>query len=478
MRSLLAVAGALLLMTTAAGGAAGAGAANQSDHVQDIGCDAVPTPDGDAYFYASISGVFGTDAYLDVWSSPDEDAELVWTRDYDRPVSMSFSSTSLEATIPLLPSGEAHIAATLEPAFDPSFTDSGKDANSHYRVTVKGTGYAPTGTLTLPGGAPVPFGAPECAASDVQVKSIFSQPHAFVRSFSSTNGSCELTNADGDTANVFLGILDEGELFFDSFVTDSGGGQVSAAGVGAIVAGSVSLVLDEYDPQTGDNTGGQGSADVSLTETGDDFSFVAKSSNSTTRVTGSLVDVEGALTTSLGAFDLGPCVITAVRDKEHTNATNGPKPGGKRPANDLPAGAQTLTVGGKASVSTKGAQVPSEAEYPCMDIEDFDGTIVRVPVEHTVWYKIAGTGRSITVDTAGSSYDTVVAVYAGSADASATVACLDDTPLQPFGRTLQTSVTFPTTVGTTYWVQIGGINEGVFGDDTNVPYGNLRVRVR
>jgi len=54
----------------------------------------------------------------------------------------------------------------------------------------------------------------------------------------------------------------------------------------------------------------------------------------------------------------------------------------------------------------------------------------------------------------------------------------DNTPLQPFGRTLQTSVTFPTTVGTTYWVQIGGINESVFGDDTNVPYGNLRVRVR
>ena len=72
-------------MTTAAGGAAGAGAANQSDHVQDIGCDAVPTPDGDAYFYASISDVFGTDTYLDVWSSPDEDAEVVWTRDYAAP---------------------------------------------------------------------------------------------------------------------------------------------------------------------------------------------------------------------------------------------------------------------------------------------------------------------------------------------------------------------------------------------------------
>ena len=475
MRSLLAVLGALLLMTTAAGGAAGAGAAKQSDHVRDIGCDAVPTPDGDAFFYAGISDLFGTDAFLDVWSSEDE---LVWTRDYDRPASMSFSSTSVEVTIPLLPSGEAHIAATLEPAFDPSFTDSGKDGNSHYRTTVTGTGYAATGTLTLPGASPVPFAAPACAASDVQVRSTFSQPHAFVRSWSSTNGSCELTNADGDVANVFLGILDEGELFFDSFVVDSDGDEVSAAGIGPIVSGSSSLVLDEYDPETGENTGSLGSADVSLAETGDDFSFVAKSSNATTRVTGSLVDVEGTLTTSLGSFNLGPCVIAAVRNKEHVNATNGPKPGGKRPANDLPAGAQVLKVGGKASVSTRGARVPSEAEYPCMNIEDFDGTIVTVPVEHTVWYRIAGTGRSITVDTAGSSYDTVVAVYAGSADASATVACLDDTPLQPFGRTLQTSVSFPTTLGTTYWVQIGGINEGVFGDNVNVPYGNLRVRVR
>ena len=118
-----------------------------------------------------------------------------------------------------------------------------------------------------------------------------------------------------------------------------------------------------------------------------------------------------------------------VRSKEHTNATNGPKPGGKRPANDLPSGAQTLKVGGKASLSTKGARVPSEADYPCMVVEDFDGNTIIIPVEHTVWYKIAGTGRSITVDTAGSSYDTVIAVYAGAADAGATVACLDDMPL-------------------------------------------------
>ena len=234
MRSLLAVLGALLLMTTAAGGAAGAGASKQSDHVQRHRLQrASPRRTAIASFYASISDVFGTDGYLDVWSSEDEDAELVWTRDFDRPVSMTFGPTSADVTIPLVPSGEAHIVATLEPADDPSFTDSGKDGNSRYRMTVTGTGFAATGTLTLPGSDPVPFGPVDCAASDVAGRrSFFSQPHAFVRTFSSTNGLCELTNEDGDTASVFLGIFDEGELFFDAFVTDSGGDELSAAGVG------------------------------------------------------------------------------------------------------------------------------------------------------------------------------------------------------------------------------------------------------
>ena len=49
--------------------------------------------------------------------------------------------------------------------------------------------------------------------------------------------------------------------------------------------------------------------------------------------------------------------------------------------------------------------------------------------------------------------------------------CVDDVPVLPFGRTLQAAVTFPTVVGTTYYVQAGGLAE-IF------PYGNLRVRVR
>jgi hypothetical protein len=51
------------------------------------------------------------------------------------------------------------------------------------------------------------------------------------------------------------------------------------------------------------------------------------------------------------------------------------------------------------------------------------------------------------------------------------VACVDDVELQPFGESLQAAVTFPTTVGTTYYIQIGGFPDFL-------PYGNLRVRVR
>ena len=474
MRSLLAVLGALLLTMTAVGGAA-AGAFKESDHVRDLGCDGVATPAGTAFFYASTSDLFGTDAFLDVWDDTDQ---LVWTRDFDRPAAVTFGPTSAQATIPLLPSGEALVQASLEPAGDISFTDAGKDGNSRYRTTVIGTGYAATGTLTLPGGGPIAFGPDGCNASDVRIQNFFSQPHASVRSFSSTNGSCELTNNDGDTATVFMAIEDDATLFLDAFVRDSGGDEVGASGVGDIVAGSVAMTLDEFDPETGEPTAAEGTAQVSLTESGDDFSYVLRSSNGAQRVTGSLVDVGGAIATSVGSFNLDPCVIAALRIKEHTTPSNGPKPGGKRPANDLPTGAKTLRVGSKASVSTKGAQVPSEAAYPCMVVEDFDGTLITIPVEHTVWYRVAGTGRPITVDTAGSSFDTVVAVYGGAPDAGATVACLDDTPLQPFGRTLQASVTFSSVVGTTYWIQVGGINEDVFGNDPHVPYGNLRVAIR
>jgi hypothetical protein len=80
----------------------------------------------------------------------------------------------------------------------------------------------------------------------------------------------------------------------------------------------------------------------------------------------------------------------------------------------------------------------------------------------------------ITVDTTGSSFDTVMQAYTLGAGAFSFVpnACDDDVPQVPFGRSLQAAVTIPTVVGTTYYFQIGGF------PDTQYPYGNLKVAVR
>ena len=163
------------------------------------------------------------------------------------------------------------------------------------------------------------------------------------------------------------------------------------------------------------------------------------------------------------------------RSKVLVTAPKGPKPGGKVPTNDLPSGAKSLAIGGSANVQTKGASPDREAVFDCVIFEDENGAPFEVPVANTVWYKFTGTGRSVTVDTAGSDFDTVLATYtAGPGGTFTPVAngCDDDVPTPPVGRSLQAAVTIPTVAGTTYYVQIGGFPDSAF------PFGNLRVSIR
>jgi hypothetical protein len=87
----------------------------------------------------------------------------------------------------------------------------------------------------------------------------------------------------------------------------------------------------------------------------------------------------------------------------------------------------------------------------------------------TAWLTIEGTGTSITIDTAGSAVDTVLAVYTGN-PATTELACNDDV-----SSAVQTStVTIPTDPNTTYRVQVG-----VFCSDAiscaTVPGGAVQV---
>jgi hypothetical protein len=383
-------------------------------------------------------------------------------------------------SIPLLPSGTATVAGTLTPVDTFTGDDRFREGNSSYRYTVAGTVYAFEGALTLPGvSGPIAFGPDGCSGSEGDSTLFATQPHATVRSYTSTGGFCQLANGNGDTADVWLG-ADDRDLWVDGSVTDSGGSMIGFYGGGTVGAdGTVTIDLSEYDTDTGADLGSNGSAAIALADTGETFSYTLQGSNGFERTRGSVLDVEGTLATSLGTFDLGPCVTTDQQSKRVDTPSSGPKPGGKRPANDLPPGAIAASAGYRGTVATRGAQMPSEAGYPCLEFTDpFDGSTFVIPVAYTVWYKVAGTGSPVTFDTAGSDFDTVVAVYAGGPDAGSTVGCVDDVPLQPVGRTLQAAVTFDTAVGTTYWIQAGGLDEDVFGPDPWSPYGTLKVAVR
>jgi hypothetical protein len=88
-------------------------------------------------------------------------------------------------------------------------------------------------------------------------------------------------------------------------------------------------------------------------------------------------------------------------------------------------------------------------------------------MRNTLWYRFAGTGSEVTVDTAGSRFDTMLAVYVPTAAGLTEIACVDD----PGPRVAQAAIALDTEVGTTYYVQVGGFLSGFQPSE----YGVLRV---
>jgi hypothetical protein len=80
-----------------------------------------------------------------------------------------------------------------------------------------------------------------------------------------------------------------------------------------------------------------------------------------------------------------------------------------------------------------------------------------VTIGQTVWYRFqfGGSGSvGVQIDTLGSSFDTVLAVYTGSAvNSLSPVACNDDDSAE---GVLQSFLTFNAQAGVTYYVQVGG----------------------
>ncbi|MSR62714.1 MAG: hypothetical protein EXS08_09765 [Planctomycetes bacterium] len=79
----------------------------------------------------------------------------------------------------------------------------------------------------------------------------------------------------------------------------------------------------------------------------------------------------------------------------------------------------------------------------------------------TSWFRFVATGTNATVSTEGSSTgDTLLAVYSGTCGALIEIGCDDDG-----GTGLLSTVTVPTTIGQTYYVQAAGFGAGNVGNN-------------
>lgn len=471
MRRSLAILAVLALLAAVPGAVSAKKATRETDHFVGISCDGISPTTGSGFLFlgASISDLFGPDAFADMWNAAEPIGQPDLTRDYEAPADVSYDAGTFTASFALVdssgdPAGTATIDATLTPAGDPfSFEDDFGFGNQKGRSTFAVQPMAAEGTAVLGGKT---FDLGDCFAEDTSVTTFETNPTSSTQRFTTSNAFCDIENSNGTIGGVFIDASSD-DVFVDAFLFDGPGAPLGASGSVSLTNGSGTGQLDGYDPETGEPTGTTATITLSLAD-GESFSYVLKDGGGKQMNRGRLIDVEGSLTfPGLPSFDLSECVGFAGTVKNIFHQPQGPKATGKVPANDLPTGALALKLGGKTNESTRGAALDQEAGYPCMEFED-----EVVGVEHTVWFKVTGTGGEVTVDTAKSDFDTVAAAYVSDGAGSFTnIACVDDTPLDPFGRTLQAAVTFPTTAGTTYYVQVGGF-PGLQS------YGNLRVAVR
>lgn len=166
-----------------------------------------------------------------------------------------------------------------------------------------------------------------------------------------------------------------------------------------------------------------------------------------------------------GPLALTDCVFTEYSVMDRYSSRAGQKPGGRPPVNDLPDDAVTVAPAAVHTTSTRGAAALPEA--PCtLVFDDDEPGVWEVPFGRTVWYSFDGTGQDVTLDTAGSDFDTVLGVYESDLTQ---VTCVDDVATDT-EYSLQARVTVATQEGRTYLVQAGGF---AYGDVDSAEWGSL-----
>jgi hypothetical protein len=459
---------AFLLVVTAAPVLAAPPATSVWDYTT-VGC----TFEGDfgvADFWAEVFGPDEGYADVAIWLAeggmPYEDIPDI-VGDWES-ISFSFDGSALFVHLPLVdydftePKGTAVLDGVLEPAGETEvFEDRFRDGNRWVEIHEEYTPLMATGLfeIALFGSEAEMFDLTGCWAQMVHVEEWSTNPNAYVADWEGTEMYCAL-ESEGYYAELF-GFTEEWGGYLDLIVWGPGSepwmdDPLYWGGTEAIIEpGTFYQEFELWSPFEEEPVG-TAAIDATL-ERGDRESFVVQWQGGRDKVVLRLLDVSGTLSTPDVEFDLASCEAYDYRDKVIFTNPRGPKPVGKAPANDLPDGAFSLEARGTTNAQTKATAPAPEAEC----IMTWDGEEWGIPLGKTLWYTLEGTGEAMTVDTAGSNFDTVLGIYTFDGMEFAQVACVDDVGLE-FGYSLQAAATFDTDDGTTYYVQVGGF-DGQFG---------------
>lgn len=429
-----------------------------------VECFDLASAAGSAAFIAGVSDEFGGFAQVAFWapgSEPFIDPPTWVGSSFD--ASVSADGASLTASVEMFafsetdPEGEligtATIDADLAPLGDPEpFRITEDGGNQQFVIEGVRQALTVSGTLSLP--EEISFEIAGCEAATETATRFITNPDARVMHAQQVQLNC-IWETDGAFVNLFA-ITDQFGSFADLFVTDATG-DYAGFGEVTLTSGAFAAALDLVllDEEMGEEVVGSMTASATLSATGERINDRFGFDHGKVHIVGTELAVAGSLELSLPSgdatyvMDATSCSAADLRVSQIETTQNGPKP--KPLANDLPENAEPIAIGDAVSVRTGGTAV--EPEAPCLFEDPESGESFELPFGHTAWWSLEGTGDAVTIDTAGSSFDTVLAVYVEGAAGLEQVACVDDVD------TLQAVVTIATEAGTTYLVQAGGFGE-------------------
>lgn len=356
------------------------------------------------------------------------------------------------------PAGQVVLDATLTPDGEPIVITPTREGNRRIRSEGTIQPMLVSGSATLPDGATIDLAVSDCSGQRTDIEVWETNPRAFVIHREETFVECFWETADGfafffanasDDFGTFAesGLIRFGEEGDESgLLTDFSQPQDVSLSTTHVSATLPMIAFPSGEPA------GNAVAEATLAPSNGAERFGIISQYFRETIVAQPLDANGTLTFPTGEmFQLDPssCRAADLRLKSKTNPARIGRGQARPPANDDPSGAVALTK--KAhNQQTAGAAFEPEAEVSC------------APMASTVWFRVEGTGRQMTIDTAGSRFDTVVAVYVEEGGELVEIACVDDVQTGTIGFSWQSAVTWDSEAGQAYWIQIGGF-EGEYG---------------